>query len=72
MFSTSLIGYLPQVLLDTFDPPALSLPEDPPRKPQALDVELLQLASIGESCPQPYLIVCVVNHVLDIILTDFE
>ena len=57
VFSTSIIKDLPSVLSDSSDPPALSLPEDPPRKPQDTDVDLLQVAQIGESCPNPHLIV---------------
>ncbi|KAL5476911.1 CFT1 [Sanghuangporus weigelae] len=57
VFSTSIVKDLPSVLSDSFEPPALSLPEDTPRKPQDTDVDLLQVAQIGESSPSPHLIV---------------
>ncbi|THH10614.1 hypothetical protein EW145_g1206 [Phellinidium pouzarii] len=57
VFSTSIIKDLPAVLSDSFDPPALSVPEDPPRKHSELDVDQLQMAQIGETSPQPHLIV---------------
>ncbi|KAH8116054.1 cleavage factor protein [Phellopilus nigrolimitatus] len=57
VYSTSIIKDLPSVLSDSFDPPAVSLPEDPPRKPQELDVDQLQFAPIGGASPQPHLIV---------------
>ncbi|EJD05583.1 cleavage factor protein [Fomitiporia mediterranea MF3/22] len=57
VFSTSSLKDLPSVVSDSFDPPALSLPEDPPRKPQEADIELLQFAQIGELYPHPHLIV---------------
>ncbi|KAF8191243.1 CPSF A subunit region-domain-containing protein [Pholiota molesta] len=47
----------PPMALDSHGPPALSLPQDPPRKPQDLDVEQLLLAPIGESSPRPHLCV---------------
>lgn len=56
-FSTSLIAGLEPVLVDSYDPPAPSLPQDPPRKPQELDVEQLIIAPLGESLPRPYLMV---------------
>ncbi|KAI5121116.1 hypothetical protein M0805_002789 [Coniferiporia weirii] len=57
VFSTSIIKDLPVVLSDSFDAPALSVPEDPSRKPSELDIDQLQLAQIGEASPQPHLIV---------------
>ena len=48
---------LPNVLTDSHDPPAPSPPQDPPRKPQELDVEQLLIAPIGELSPRPHLFV---------------
>jgi hypothetical protein len=52
-----MLSSLQNVLVDSHDPPALSLPQDPPRKPQELDIEQALLAPIGESSPQPHLLV---------------
>ncbi|KAG5652679.1 hypothetical protein H0H81_004116 [Sphagnurus paluster] len=57
VFSTSLLASLQNVLIDSNDPPAQSLPQDPPRKPQDLDIEQILLAPIGESTAQPHLFV---------------
>ncbi|KAF5380083.1 hypothetical protein D9615_006209 [Tricholomella constricta] len=57
VFSTSLLATLQNVLTDSHDLPSLSLPQDPPRKPQDLDIEQILLAPIGESTPQPHLFV---------------
>ncbi|KAG5641144.1 hypothetical protein DXG03_005895 [Asterophora parasitica] len=57
VFSTSLVGSLQNVLTDSHDGPALSLPQEPPRKPQDLDIEQILLAPIGESTFQPHLFV---------------
>lgn len=56
-FSTDGLTTLQNVLNDSHDPPALSLLQDPPRKPQDLDVEQLLIAPIGESSPKPHLCV---------------
>ena len=48
---------LDPVVADSFDPPALSLPQDPPRKPQDLDVDQIIIAPLGESLSRPHLIV---------------
>ncbi|KAH9477356.1 Protein CFT1 [Psilocybe cubensis] len=56
-FSTDGLSTLQNVLTDSHDPPALSLPQDPPRKPQDLDVEQLLIAPIGETSPRPHLCV---------------
>ena len=56
-FSTALLATLDPVLTDSLDPPALSLPQDPPRKPQELDIDQLVIAPLGESRPRPHLIV---------------
>jgi hypothetical protein len=52
-----MLSTLQNVLTDSHDPPAVSLPQDPPRKPQELDIEQIMLAPIGESSPQPHLLV---------------
>lgn len=57
VFSTTLLATLQNVLTDSHDPPALSLPQDPPRKPQEMDIEQILLAPLGESSPQPHLFV---------------
>ncbi|KXN84455.1 Protein CFT1 [Leucoagaricus sp. SymC.cos] len=54
-FSTSGISSLQSVLTDSHDPPAVSLPQDPPRKPQELDIEQVLLAPIGENSLVPCL-----------------
>jgi len=56
-FSTDGLSTLQNVLADSHDPPALSLPQESPRKPQDLDVEQLILAPIGETSPRPHLCV---------------
>ncbi|KAI0264066.1 CPSF A subunit region-domain-containing protein [Russula aff. rugulosa BPL654] len=56
-FSTTAIASLQSLLVDSFDPPALSLPQDPPRKPQDLDIEQILVSPIGETEPWPYLLV---------------
>lgn len=63
VFSTSMLSSLQNILTDSHDPPASSLPQDPPRKPQELDIEQILLSPIGESSPQPHLLVCFL-HVL--------
>ncbi|KAF9460288.1 CPSF A subunit region-domain-containing protein [Collybia nuda] len=57
VFSTSMLATLQNVLTDSHEPPASSLPQDPPRKPQELDIEQILLAPIGESSPQPHLLI---------------
>ncbi|OSD02613.1 hypothetical protein PYCCODRAFT_1477600 [Trametes coccinea BRFM310] len=56
-FSTTLLASLDHVVTDSLDPPATSLPQDPPRKPQELDIDQIAIAPIGESRPRPHLIV---------------
>ncbi|RPD55582.1 hypothetical protein L226DRAFT_490064 [Lentinus tigrinus ALCF2SS1-7] len=56
-FSTTLLATLDPVITDSLDPPAQSLPQDPPRKPQELDIEQIVIAPLGESQPRPHLIV---------------
>lgn len=58
VFSTAVISTLEPVLNDSFDPPALSPPQDPPRRPQDLDIEQILVAPLGESAPAPHLFVC--------------
>ncbi|KAI0313592.1 CPSF A subunit region-domain-containing protein [Amylostereum chailletii] len=57
VFSTTAIASLRGLLVDSFDPPALSLPQDPRRKPQDLDIEQIVIAPLGESSPLPHLLV---------------
>ncbi|KAL1941832.1 hypothetical protein VTO73DRAFT_6832 [Trametes versicolor] len=56
-FSTTLLATLDPILTDSYDGPALSLPQDPPRKPQELDIDQIVIAPLGESRPRPHLIV---------------
>ncbi|KAJ2930722.1 hypothetical protein H1R20_g6373, partial [Candolleomyces eurysporus] len=56
-FSNDGISALHNVLVDSHEPAALSLPQDPPRKAQEFDVEQILLAPIGESDPKPHLCV---------------
>ncbi|KIP11832.1 hypothetical protein PHLGIDRAFT_98931 [Phlebiopsis gigantea 11061_1 CR5-6] len=56
-FSTSVVAALENVLLDSGDAPALSLPQDPPRKPQEFDIEQILITPLGESSPKLYLLV---------------
>ncbi|TCD71004.1 mRNA cleavage and polyadenylation factor subunit [Steccherinum ochraceum] len=57
IFSSSTVASLDSVLVDSGDPPALSIPTEPPRKPQELDIEQIILAPLGESSPKPHLLV---------------
>lgn len=54
-FSCSVITTLQNVLTDSHEPPAPSPPQDPPRKPQDLDIEQLLIAPVGESSSRPHL-----------------
>ena len=58
VFSSVAISTLEPVLNDTFDPPAPSPPQDPPRKPQDFDIEQILVAPLGELAPTPHLLVC--------------
>ncbi|TFY75914.1 hypothetical protein EWM64_g8097, partial [Hericium alpestre] len=51
------VASLQSLLTDSLDPPALSLPQDPPRKPQDLDIDQVLIAPLGESSPDPHLFV---------------
>ncbi|KAJ7291148.1 CPSF A subunit region-domain-containing protein [Mycena rebaudengoi] len=57
VFSTPLLATLQNVITDSHSPPTPSPPQDPPRKPQDLDIEQLLLAPLGESSPKPHLFV---------------
>ncbi|KAJ7779545.1 CPSF A subunit region-domain-containing protein [Mycena olivaceomarginata] len=57
VFSTSLLATLQNVITDSHQPPTPSPPEDPPRKPQDLDIEQILVAPLGESSPKPHLFV---------------
>ncbi|KLO09211.1 cleavage factor protein [Schizopora paradoxa] len=57
VFSSSLITDLPPIISDTFDPPALSLPDETPRAAQELDIDQIQMAPLGDTHPQPHLMV---------------
>lgn len=57
MFSSNAICGFDPLLTDTYDAPALSLPQDPPRKPQDLDIEQVLITPLGESAPMPHLLV---------------
>ncbi|KAH7925063.1 hypothetical protein BV22DRAFT_1119797 [Leucogyrophana mollusca] len=53
-FSSAAIATLESTLTDSCQPPALSLPQDPPRKPQDLDIDQILVAPLGESDPVPH------------------
>ncbi|KAF8633074.1 hypothetical protein AX15_001523 [Amanita polypyramis BW_CC] len=55
-FSSSSIATVQNVLTDSHDPPAPSPPQDPPQKPQELDIEQLLIVPMGESSPTPHLL----------------
>ncbi|CAL1708463.1 unnamed protein product [Somion occarium] len=57
IFSTTAVSMLESVLVDSGDAPTPSLPQDPPRKPQELDIEQVLIAPLGESSPKPHLLV---------------
>jgi len=57
VYSTEGIATLQHVLVDSTDPPALSIPQDPPRKTQDLDIDQILIALLGESLPRPHLLV---------------
>ncbi|KIM69381.1 hypothetical protein SCLCIDRAFT_1207782 [Scleroderma citrinum Foug A] len=57
VFSCSALSGLDPQLADTYDAPSLSLPQDPPRKPQDLDVDQIVVAPLGESAPRPHLLI---------------
>lgn len=57
IFSTNAVSTLESVLTDSEDGPASSLPQDPPRKVQDLDIEQILIAPLGESRPRPHLLV---------------
>lgn len=55
VFSCNGISGLDTVLTDSYEGPALSLPQDPPRKPQDLDIDQILLTCLGESAPALHL-----------------
>ncbi|KAJ3476928.1 hypothetical protein NLI96_g10812 [Meripilus lineatus] len=57
IFSTNAVSTLESVLTDSEDGPASSLPQDPPRKVQDLDIEQILIAPLGESRPRPHLLI---------------
>ncbi len=63
-FSTTGFCTLQPIITDSHDGVALSLPQDPPRKPQELDIEHILVAQVGQTDPQPYLFVrgCVLAY----------
>ncbi|KAF7292889.1 Cleavage and polyadenylation specific protein [Mycena indigotica] len=56
-FSTPGLASLQNVVTDSHQPPTPSPPEDPPRKPQDLDIEQVTIAPLGESHPKPHLFI---------------
>ncbi|EIN09100.1 hypothetical protein PUNSTDRAFT_67240 [Punctularia strigosozonata HHB-11173 SS5] len=56
VFSVRLASTLDWVLADSGDGPALSMPGESPRRPQELDVEQAVIAPLGETAPQPHLL----------------
>ncbi|OJA10745.1 hypothetical protein AZE42_07268 [Rhizopogon vesiculosus] len=57
VFSSTAISTLENMLVDSCDPPALSLPQDPPRKLQDLDIDQIIIAPLGETSLVPHLFV---------------
>ncbi|KAJ7164986.1 CPSF A subunit region-domain-containing protein [Mycena filopes] len=57
VFSTPALADLQNVISDSHQPPTPSPLEDPPRKPQDLDIEQILIAPLGESSPKPHLFV---------------
>lgn len=57
VFSCNAISGLDAILTDSYEGPALSLPQDPPRKPQDLDIDQILLTCLGESAPALHLFV---------------
>ncbi|KAJ7248582.1 CPSF A subunit region-domain-containing protein [Mycena haematopus] len=57
VFSTPLLASLQNVITDSHQPPTPSPPEDPPRKPQDLDIEQILISPLGESSPKPHLFI---------------
>ncbi|KAJ7628553.1 CPSF A subunit region-domain-containing protein [Roridomyces roridus] len=57
VFSTPALSTLQNVITDSHQPATPSPPEDPPRKPQELDIEQILIAPLGESSPKPHLFV---------------
>ncbi|KAI6016186.1 CPSF A subunit region-domain-containing protein [Pisolithus marmoratus] len=57
VFSCNAISGLEPILTDSYEGPALSLPQDPPRKPQDLDIDQILLTCLGETAPAPHLFV---------------
>ncbi|KAG1848301.1 CPSF A subunit region-domain-containing protein [Suillus subalutaceus] len=57
VFSTTAISTLENILVDVRAPAALSLPQDPPRKPQDLDIDQILVAPLGETSLVPHLFV---------------
>ncbi|KIK28294.1 hypothetical protein PISMIDRAFT_91657 [Pisolithus microcarpus 441] len=55
VFSCNGISGLDAILTDSYEGPALSLPQDPPRKPQDLDIDQILLTCLGESAPALHL-----------------
>ena len=67
VFSNSIVTDLPTILADSFDPPALSIPEDPPRKPDELDIDQIMLAPLGDLHPQPHLMVRSCGFIIEVL-----
>ncbi|KZT66632.1 hypothetical protein DAEQUDRAFT_714689 [Daedalea quercina L-15889] len=65
-FSTTLLASLEPVLNDSLDPVSVSLPQDPPRKPQELDIEQIVIAPLGESSPRPHLMLFMRSGLLSV------
>ncbi|KAJ7747964.1 CPSF A subunit region-domain-containing protein [Mycena maculata] len=57
VFSTKSLSTLQNVITDSHQPPTPSPPEDPPRRPQDLDIEQVLVAPLGETSPKPHLFV---------------
>ncbi|KAF9031687.1 hypothetical protein BDZ89DRAFT_948625 [Hymenopellis radicata] len=57
VFSTEAFATLQTVVTDSHSPVSVSTPQDPPRKPQDLDIEQILVAPLGETSPEMHLFV---------------
>ncbi|KAJ6591099.1 CPSF A subunit region-domain-containing protein [Mycena vulgaris] len=57
VFSTHSLASLQNVITDSHQPPTPSPGEEPPRRPQDLDIEQILIAPLGESSPKPHLFI---------------
>lgn len=56
-----MLAQLQNVVTDSFDKVALSLPHDPPRAPGEVDIDQVLVTALGETSPKPHLLVRIGN-----------